>query len=117
MENLEAREPIKISNITMWQITCRGDLPVRRKFLPGDWISMYYGFERKMFYVLKYNHQTGIIVIGSPKWCVSDSVTMEIEELLSRKAKYVCSTRRNILRYIFFPLRDLICPFYKPFST
>ncbi len=93
------------------------DQQVRRKFLPGDWISMFYGFDREIFYVLKYNSETGIVIIGNPKWCVSDSKTIGIEELLSRKAKYVCSTRRNILRYIFFPFRSVICPFYKPFSA
>lgn len=93
------------------------DQKVRREFLPGDWISMFYGFERELFYVLKYNPDTGIVVVGSPKWCVSSSKTMGIEELLLRKAKYICSTRRNIIRYIFFPLRNLICPFYKPFSA
>ena len=83
------------------------------KLVPGDWVSMKYGFERYDFYVLWNEPSAELLALGKPNWIVGDVVTFEYENLTKNYHAPVFRghTDRRWWRKFMIGIRDLICPF------
>lgn len=81
---------------------------------PGDWVIMTYGFKKHAFYVLAVAGDQ--VLLGKPNWCVSSAKWFSQEEILgpAHRASYWGRGQPRLLRFLLFPLVDLISPYSKP---
>lgn len=82
---------------------------------PGDWVVMTYGsHDIYAFYVLGVAGDQ--VLLGKPSWCVSSAKWFSKEEILgpAHRASYWGRGRLRLLRFLLFPLADLITPYSKP---
>lgn len=76
---------------------------------PGDWLALDYGFERRVFYVLRVDK--GGAWLGHPKWLVS-SATFIPQERMAHATRIGRGKARWWWRFV--PWRELCLPFSKP---
>lgn len=76
----------------------------------GDFISMYYGFDRDVFYVVHAHKDS--LCITKTSWCVSNSINVDEDFLSFHKARFICNGKRRWWRELLPFVKDLI-PMYR----
>lgn len=82
------------------------------KLVPGDWVNMWFGFERHDFYVQKNFLEYEIVRMSLTTWCVDTHYDLTYDELKDMKIQPVLiGHTKKKWWWRFIPWRQLICPF------
>ena len=79
------------------------------EIVPGLWIAMDYGCEKRIFYVIEKSGQS--VLVSAPRWLLSSSIWLPIQRIRGAES-FGVGTKR--WWWQFMPWRDCVVPFKTP---